>query len=292
MIRAAALLLQLGQAAGVRGAVVTDSFWSQALATRKQVVVYLPPSYARGPARRYPVAYYLHGRGGRESDWTAQGRLAQVMDSLVASGMREMIVVMPDGDDGWYTTWNTLPSFDDCVRHPPPTEPARTFCVPWPHYDDYVARDLVRFVDGRYRTRAERASRAVAGLDMGGYGALVLALQYPEVFGAAASHSGVLAPGERAPLRAIFGADPLAWRAHDPVYQLDRALSRRRPLPSLYADWGTRDTYAPGNRAFRDSLALRHVVLDARELPGEHAWEYWRAHVGESLAWIASRTAR
>jgi S-formylglutathione hydrolase FrmB len=292
MIRAAALLLQLGQAAGARGAVVTDSFWSQALATRKQVVVYLPPSYAAAPARRYPVAYYLHGRGGRETDWTARGQLAAVMDSVVASGLQEMIVVMPDGDDGWYTTWNTLPSYDDCLRHAPATEPPRAFCVPWPHYDDYIARDLVRFVDGRYRTRAQPAARALAGVDMGGYGALTLALQYPDVFSAAVSHSGVLAPGDRVAFRAIFGADSLAWRAHDPIFLLDRARSRHAPLPALYADWGAGDAGAPGNRAFRDSVALRHVALDAREHAGGHSWEYWRGHAGESIAWIAARIAR
>src|ERR1017187_2501097 len=88
----------------LHGSVVTDTLWSQALGAKKAVVVYLPPSYANAIARRYPVAYYLHGLTGSEVDWTRSGHLNEVMDSLVMAGGPEMIVVMPDGDDGWYTT--------------------------------------------------------------------------------------------------------------------------------------------------------------------------------------------
>jgi len=70
------------------------------------MMVWLPPSYASQPQRRYPVAYYLHGAFGDENNWVNQGRLAATLDSLVAAGMPEMIVVMPDGDDGFYSTWN------------------------------------------------------------------------------------------------------------------------------------------------------------------------------------------
>ncbi|HXD23675.1 MAG TPA: alpha/beta hydrolase-fold protein, partial [Gemmatimonadaceae bacterium] len=84
---------------GAHGTVRTDSFWSQALGVHKHVEVYLPPSYADHPDRRYPVAYYLHGMFGSETDWVKLGHLDATMDSLIATGMPEMIVVMPDGDD-------------------------------------------------------------------------------------------------------------------------------------------------------------------------------------------------
>src|SRR5580765_444325 len=117
------------------------------------------------------------------------GRGPATFDSLVAAGMPEMIVVMPDGDDGWYTTWNWLGDWAACKRKPPrPDEAADRYCVPWPHYDDYIARDLVSYIDSHYRTRADRAHRGIAGLSMGGYGAIALALGYPDVFAAAASH--------------------------------------------------------------------------------------------------------
>ncbi|MBI1809243.1 MAG: alpha/beta hydrolase fold domain-containing protein [Gemmatimonadetes bacterium] len=302
------------------GRVVTDTLWSQALGARKELVVYLPPSYGRDAARRYPVAYYLHGAGGNETNWVRKAGLATVMDSLVAAGMPEMIVAMPDGDDGWYTTYNVLVDLSTCRRNlPEGADPAKD-CVPWPHYDDYIAYDVVAHVDGKYATRADRAHRAIAGLSMGGYGAMALALQYPRLFAAAASHSGVLWPMERAPapfthalertasdsaalaarrtgkpaeqFRVIFGADSAAWIARDPLHLLDRARARHEALPALFADCGTEDFLVVENRAFRDALATRGVPLEYHEWPGAHTWPYWRDHVAQSLTWIAANVAR
>src|SRR6185503_2922027 len=150
--------------------VIADTLWSQSLGIRKRVMLWLPPSYASQPQRRYPVAIYLHGAFGDENNWLNQGRLGATLDSLVAAGMPEMIVVMPDGDDSYYTTWNFLGDWPGCRRsRPPNAEPADSYCVPWPHYDEYIARDLVAFVDRRYRTLADRRHRGVAGLSMGGY---------------------------------------------------------------------------------------------------------------------------
>jgi putative tributyrin esterase len=320
MILAAALALQLAAGPAATGTVVTDTLWSQALGTHKQVVIYLPPSYARAPERRYPAAYYLHGIYGSETDWTKLGQLHVVMDSLVAVGRAEMIIVMPDGDDGWYTTWNSLPSYDACRRNPPAREGADSYCVPWPHYDDYVARDVVQFIDRKYRTLATAGRRAIAGLSMGGYGAITLALSYPEAFAAAASHSGVLAPlysgpqpfngdpvwaassealeqgwGRIWPLIALaFGRDTAMWWARDPGRKLDRlvALKGRSAVPALFADVGTEDGLADQSRAFKWHVEGLGLAIVYHEWPGAHDWMYWRAHVGESLAWIASVIAR
>lgn len=297
------------------GRVVSDSLWSYALGTYKQALVYLPPSYDQSRTR-YPVAYYLHGLTGNETNWVKAGRLNLIADSLVAAGMREMIVVMPDGDDSWWMTANSLPDVPACRRALPAyAGDAGTYCVPWPHYDDYIAYDLVRFVDGKYRTRADRAHRGLAGLSMGGYGAMMLALQYPELFSAAASHSGVVWPLEWAPdgvvdrpsgsvdstwqrvragavgnsMSASFGRDTIAWFARDPAHLLDRAMARGATLPALKADCGTADPFLSGNRAFRDQLKARGVLLEYAEFPGAHDWNYWRAHVAESLTWLAGQ---
>lgn len=305
-------------AQGVRpGRVVTDSLWSYALGTYKHVVVYLPPSYDRSSAR-YPVAYYLHGWSGDEWNWVKSGHLDTSMDTLAARGTPEMILVMPDGDDSWWVTSNSLPDQAGCLRSLPSyAGDGRAYCVPWPHYDDYVAYDVVRWVDAKFRTKADRAHRGVAGLSMGGYGAMLLALQYPEVFGAAASHSGVLWPLEWAPagvlnrpagsvdstwsriygnavgrsIRAVSGSDTTGWFARDPVHLLDRARARGAPLPALKADCGTSDPFLAGNRAFRQALTARGVPIVFDEYPGAHDWNYWRTHGRESLAWLASRIA-
>jgi putative tributyrin esterase len=317
VIGAAAALL-LAAPLHAQGTVRSDTLWSQALGTRKTVVVYLPPSYATQPARRFPVAYYLHGLWGAETDWTRQGALARTMDSLAAAGRPEMIVVMPDGDDGWYTTWNALGRYGACRREAPPgrtDETVERYCVPWPKYDDYVARDLVAFVDSTYRTRADRAHRGIAGLSMGGYGAVSLALGYPDVFAAAWSHSGILATmvlpdstgvvreartidelragraGSWFSLAPAFGEDTLGWRARDPATIARRALARGATLPALGFDVGRDDPYLPNNRAFHralDSLGVRHEYV---ERPGRHDWRYWRAHLPESADWLARRIA-
>ena len=88
-------------------------------------MLWLPPSYATNATRRYPVAYYLHGAFGNETNWINAGKLAQTLDSLVSAGTPEMIVVMPDGDDSWYTTWNWLGDWPGCrANRPPNAEPA------------------------------------------------------------------------------------------------------------------------------------------------------------------------
>ncbi|MBM4193134.1 MAG: esterase family protein [Gemmatimonadetes bacterium] len=302
-----------GRSANV-GSVRTDTLWSQALGARKSLVVYLPPSYTTESGRRYPVAYYLHGADGDETNWTGVGRIAAVMDSLIAAGAPEMILAMPDGDNSWYTTFNVLVDAARCRQLLPTGADAERDCVAWPHYDDYVAFDVVRFVDARYRTVVSAAGRGIAGLSMGGYGAFQLAAQYPGVFGAAASHSGVLWPRELAPptvgpgllrraaadsgvaarfrnqwaerTRLIFGADSAAWLARDPATTLKRLKASGGRLPALYADCGASDVFVAQNRAFRDALRVTGIPLEYHEWPGGHSWPYWRAHGGESLAWL------
>lgn len=318
MLAAIALLAQLTLATDTAGGtVVADTIRSHSLGIEKQYLVYLPPSYASEPQRRYPVAYYLHGMWGDETNWVKLGGIDAVMDSLVAAGGPEMLIVMPDGDDAWYTTWNSLGNYSRCRREPPRDEPAATYCVPWPHYDDYIARDLVAHVDSNYRSIPDSAHRAIAGLSMGGYGAVTLALRYPDVFAAAASHSGVVAPlfaGPRpfaAPpryyrsmdsvrvqharlwqfLREAFGADTVGWKARDPVTMAHKRAASEQPIPPIFLDVGVDDTWADANRAFAWELQALGAPLTYAEWPGGHSWEYWRAHVPQSLAWIGARIA-
>jgi S-formylglutathione hydrolase FrmB len=229
-----------------------------------------------------------------------------------------MVVVMPDGDDSFYTTMNVLVDPAACRRAPARREPAETYCVAWGRYDEYVARDLVRHVDTTYRTRADRAHRAVAGLSMGGYGAVTLALRYPDVFTAAASHSGVVsmmqdgsAPFAPPPRYATsierlrekwsdfwpmlvpaFGDDTAGWLARDPTRLVERALASGAPVPALWLDAGTGDDLViDQNRAFHWELARLGVAHEWRERPGRHDWAYWRANAPHSLGWLASRIA-
>ena len=320
LLRPAALSAQTPRAA--TGTIRTDTLWAQALGLRKALVVYLPPSYATDRRKRYPVLLYLHGVSGNERNWVEQGRLAQTMDSLVAAGQPEAIIAMPDGDDSWYTTFASLPDLAACQADTVRKEPAASFCVPWPHYDDYIAFDIVQHLDARYRTQADRAHRGIGGLSMGGYGAVTLALAYPELFSAAASHSGVLSPrllrdsaavmgpgryatvgsyvraagGLWPSMRMAFGLDSIGWITRDPAFLAARAQTRAAaggpPVPALAMDVGRDDTYAAQNRDLHAALDRLGVVHQYTEWPGAHSWNYWRSHSVESLTFLLRQVSR
>ena len=314
----ASLASGLGQGDTIRGEVRADTVRSQALGVQKRLLIYLPPSYRRQPTRRYPVAFYLHGAWGAEDDWITLGRIDRTMDSLVARGLPEMIVVLPDGDDGWYTTWNALNNTAACRSDTVRREAAATYCVPWPKYDDYIARELVIHVDSSYRTLARRDHRGIGGLSMGGYGAISLALRYPDVFAAAASHSGVLSPRYagavpyRPPTRyattiaairtryppalwalmhPAFGRDTAGWRARDPAVYARHLVESRGRAPALFVDVGHDDPFLEQNRAFRADVTALGLRVRYAEWPGKHDWVYWRLHVVESLVWMANAIA-
>ena len=315
---AACLSPARAQSSARAGRVVTDTVWARALGVAKTVRIYLPPSYDADPQRRFPVAYYLHGWTGNERNWTVAGRLDTVADSLAALGRPEMIVVMPDGDDSWYTTWNTLENLAACRRDTVRTEASASYCVAWPHYDDYIVNNLVSHVDSRYRTHADREHRGIAGLSMGGYGAVTLALNNPSVFSAAASHSGVLAPAfvpedtsgltldgatRMTRLRASYGAiwpsmalafgkDTTGWWARDPARIVRRMRRQGRELPSLYMDIGLRDRFLGQNRLLHAELDRLRVAHVYRELPGAHDWTFWRENLPESLIWLGTIIAK
>jgi putative tributyrin esterase len=177
----------------------------------------------------------------------------------------------------------------------------------------------VRQIDATYRTLADARHRGIAGLSMGGFGAMALAVEYPDLWAAAASHSGpvcrlalavdtaartVVYAGRPDTLRAanptlwpvytaVFGPDTAAWWARDPVGRIRRMRAQDRGrIPALYADVGTEDSRLVDNRAFRIELAKLGVPLDYHEYPGEHDWPYWRAHVAQSLLWLSRHFAR
>jgi S-formylglutathione hydrolase FrmB len=307
---AAAVLL-----APPHGTVRVERFFAPSLGVTKHYLVYLPPSYESQPKRRYPVAYYLHGLSGNESDWVSLAAIDVIADSLIAGGMPELILVMPDGDDGWYTNWAVPRRYEACPADTIVRMTAATYCVRTPRYTDYISGDLVRHTDSTYRTLADRRHRGIAGLSMGGYGAVSIALEHPEVFSAAASHSGVLSPlyagphpfasppryqtsidslargwGARWPgVAAAFGPTLESWEARDPARLARRLKAAGGLLPALFVDAGSEDMLVDQSRAFHAELAVLGIPNVYAEWPGRHDWRYWHAHVGESLRWLAER---
>jgi S-formylglutathione hydrolase len=169
--------------AQTEGRLVSDTLHSRALSGNKYgdspnrgVFVYLPPSYDASPSRRYPTIYLLHGFGSSEHSWVRGYRgfsIKPTMDSLIAAGaIKEMIVVMPNGMNrlggSFYTNSEATGN-----------------------WDDYISRELVAYVDEKYRTIARPESRGLAGHSMGGYGAFALGMRHGgDIYGAVYSLSG------------------------------------------------------------------------------------------------------
>jgi S-formylglutathione hydrolase FrmB len=159
-----------------QGTVTEDIVQSSALegnlfadSPRRTVLVYLPPAYAQHTERRYPVVYLLHGYKGSAKQWIGgegEWNIRDVMDRLIASRkVREMIIVMPDVKNRLGGSFYT-----DSVATG--------------NWEEFLSRELVAYVDGKYRTLSQPASRGIAGHSMGGYGAILLSMKHPEVFGA------------------------------------------------------------------------------------------------------------
>ena len=131
----------------------------------RDVIVVLPPSYRADPTRRYPVVYALHGYWIGAEQWIQEIHMPQVAEGAFASGVREMIVVLPDSKTlHWGSVYSSSPTTGD--------------------FESFVARDLVAHIDSHYRTLPNRESRGLVGHSMGGYGATRIGMKHADVFGA------------------------------------------------------------------------------------------------------------
>ena len=163
----------------------------------RRLSVYTPAGYNPTAKTRYPVLYVLHGIGGDEDAWIAQGRAAQILDNLIAQGKaKPMIVVFTNGNisqeaaPGENSTGYTRPT----MQLPQTME--GTFETAFP--------EIVKFIDSNYKTIAKKQSRAICGLSMGGFHTLYISLNYPDMFG----YSGMFSA-------AIGVSDP----SISPIYQ-------------------------------------------------------------------------
>ncbi len=245
--------------------VTTHTFHSAALDREMTYRIFMPTSSATAPV---PVVYLLHGYGGDAADWFTHSRAAELADRL------GLAVVTPDGGDSWYVN------------------------SPSGRWADYIVTDLVREVEGRFAVRRSRQGRVVAGLSMGGFGAMNLAMRHPDVFAIAASMSGALdtmratsvfAPEAAQPeLAARLGPANGPTRRDNDVYQL-AATVPVTALPYLYLDCGASDPWIGINREFAQLLAARGIAHEFHEAPGDHDFHYWDRQIEVVLTLAAKR---
>ena len=264
----------LGSAAAApQGSVVQRSVWSRALGHSVRTLVYLPPAY-RPDGPRLPTLYLLHGTPGTPDGMFALGvgtRLDQLID---AGGAPAMIVVVPSG--GRRADSDT--EWDDSVAD------AKE------RWGTFVTRDLVAAIDADYPTRRGRGSRAIAGISMGGYGAVNLALGHAAEFGVASSWSGYFV----ANTPSVDGPSGSAtWRARSPLLslaQLAPALRKQPVRTSFYS--GRADRFFGENVAFSKALTKLGIAHRFRAVPGGHDATVWRAQMTTELKWIGRQFQR
>ncbi len=236
-----------------------DSFYMPSLGRTKELSVLLPKNY--DARKRFPVLYLLHGHGGDHTNWTKLTKLTTYVESM------PLIIIMPDAENSWYVNSAT-------VEHD--------------RFEDYLVSDLPRYVQQKYSI--DTSKQAIAGLSMGGYGAVMLALKHPTQFRFAGSLSGALSyprdmhdttrPAERSlvpSLRRAFGETNNGVRAEHDVFHLVRQSSKD-PVPYIYLVIGTADgfrNFLPANRALGDLLRASGIAYEYHETPGGHNWQYW-----------------
>jgi putative tributyrin esterase len=266
---------RLATASGSVSSVETVQLPSKLIGKTLPYNVILPPDYQSSPRTRYPVLYLLHGFSGHYSDWVTRTNLADYAAEY------RMIVVTPEGNDSWYT--DSAGTTTD-------------------QYESYILQELIPDVDRRFRTIQTRYARGIAGLSMGGYGALKFGLKYPDRFVFAGSLSGALGVAAwteddlknqkaiRDSVFSVYGPVGSETRKRNDIYEITRGLtaSRVATLPYLYLDCGTEDFLVDINQKFAALLREKKIPHEYRELPGNHNWEYWDQQVREVLK-IAAR---
>lgn len=280
------LVLLLGPQQGWAGGSVLHeslSFHSDALGRQMAYSIYLPAGY--GPGGRYPVVYLLHGLGGSEKDWPNVGGAGQTTDRLIAAGdIRPMIIVMPDGENGWYA---------DTTEYGGPGA-----------FETAIIDDLIAHIETHYNAETSRAARAVAGLSMGGFGAVRFAVKHPNRFAAAVSFSGAIVeddlPGNPVSetqiklFRGAFGTPfrPVAFNREN-VFSFLPHLAEAENKPKILLTVGDDDYFTLYEGAFLTFLRMRAmgIPVELRVTDGNHSWDLWRRELDRGLRFIEAALA-
>jgi enterochelin esterase-like enzyme len=231
--------------------------------------VYLPPSYAT-TKDSFPVYFLLHGLGGDENSWIKDLFVHRTTDSLIVAGaIHPLIIIMPDGKRSYYINdfRNALP------------------------YENIFINEFIPYIDSLYKVKAQKHYRAIGGLSMGGYGALVNGFRHPDIFSAVVALSAAVRtdsmifqekPDRYAQIfKPLFGDSILQykiitrhWKDYNPLYLADKKPEQLRTV-HWYIDCGFSDYLLPGNEALHDLLLQYKVQHEYHVRPGTHERAYW-----------------
>ena len=259
------LLLLFPSVLVAQGRVDTIAVYSPSMKKTLKAAISFPSGYEKEESR-YPVVYLLHGGSGAFSDWHQKVTEKGIVNQL-AEEHKVLIVTPGVGPASYYYDSPLL----DSVR-----------------YETYMIQELIPFIDKNYRTLAQKESRAITGLSMGGHGAITLAAKHPTLFIAAGSMSGVMnidtdlwkvgedfrslrKKGQIEMLGAINYQGPL-FNPYTAVGLVDQLKNQKI---SLIIDCGVDDFLIETNRQMHSLLMEKKVAHEYIERPGAHTWKYW-----------------
>ncbi len=277
-----ACCLQISFSFAQRGTVLEERTVNSSILGRPvKYSVYLPADY-QGSQRTYPVVYLLHGYTDDHTGWVQFGEVNRYADKAIQDGLiPPMIIVMPNGDSSFY-----INSYDGKEK-----------------YEDFFIKEFMPAIEKDYRIKAQKRYRAVAGLSMGGYGTLIYALKYPDLFAAAAPLSAAVFDDAAATTmadnrwEATFGQ--LFGRGLKGKYRLSQAWNSNSILKIVesksaddlkkvryWIDCGDDDFLSRGNSLLHVALIDKGVPHEYRVRDGAHNWTYWRTGIVDALAFI------
>lgn len=237
--------------------------------------VIVPGEPMPGTKVKYPVIYLLHGLTGHYSNWIDKTKLVDY------AAKHKFIIVTAEGDNGWYSDSVTVVN---------------------DKYESYIVEELIPEVEKKFDALGTRENRFIAGLSMGGYGAIKFGLKYPDKFSLVGSFSGALgAAGFTAKtagnigksMEAIFGSEDSETRKSNDIFKLIREITpeKIKTLPFIYQSCGTEDFLIQNNRDFLALLNEKKVPHEYREHPGVHDWKFWDDQIREFLE-VAERRSK
>ncbi len=244
------------------GNVTAVWYHSDGLKMDRRMNVYTPAEYLANPKKKYPVLYLLHGMGGDEDEWKNFGRACTIIDNLIAQGKAEpMIVVMPNGHAGMSAA---------------PGESSMGYYKPY-HFTkgtmdgefETFFPEIVKFVDKHFRTKANKASRAIAGLSMGGFHSAHISANYPDLF----AYVGLFS--------AAVGVSDTSV---SPMYQdLDAKIAAqfKKGVKLYWLGCGNVDFLYNNNKSFREKLDAKGFPYVYMETDGGHVWKNWRIYLAD-----------
>ena len=259
--------------------IVNDTIHSAVLARPMAYTVLLPRSFHADTTRTYPVLYLLHGLSDNNECWTAKGALQLVYDRLVASGeIGEMVIVTP--------TAGGRPS--NVIQN-------GYFNIPGYKYEEYFFNELMPQFEKKYRVKADRGHRAIAGLSMGGGGATSYAQRHPDMFTSVYAMSALMGIPDSGALSKPDNTSKMGMLTQSVIdndctrYVAESDKDQRRALKTLrwFVDCGDDDFLLDRNLEFYKAMRKASIPCQLRVRDGSHDWEYWHTALYTALpfAW-------